>query len=553
MSQEDIVTYLHVAQANHRLEVAQKNLFKSIKAHGLQPLPFSAGKKLTIFGDVLTRARAKTRGKAFVWCNSDVILTRNPYDVPNPDQVYGFYRRETPSGEFTRGVDMYYIPTRIWDEIISRDIPPLYLGASYVDRWISRLMEAQGAYQNLEGYIDHPSHPRSGAATSDTNVYYQKNFRAYNAWAQRNNLSPIDAPPYLIPYIGHVWGIRDIFRKLTTSQNQKNIPRLLFRKYCPAIIREKLIYPTIKITNQILQNTQNLFEPFRLKLETISTRFILRDERQVSRALKKVPPEWKSRIQDAIDCPDNEKIPRHPNAGKITGSVITMHNGILVRALSYYGSGILHLLIQNRGVHEPQEERAFAEILRYIEPESTILELGAYWGFYSLWFSKEIPQAQCYLVEPDPRNIEAGKQNFRLNNEHADFTVAAVGNLASTGLKQSKIISVDQFSKHKGIDHIHILHSDIQGAEESMLKGAKEKLAAKKIDFLFISTHGGNRHAACSDFLRNIGYQILCEASPSESYSHDGLIVAKSPEAQGPDHLEIAHKRSPEVYTKSET
>ena len=31
-------------------------------------------------------------------------------------------------------------------------------------------------------------------------------------------------------------------------------------------------------------------------------------------------------------------------------------NGVKVYANSYYGSGMLNLLIKNKGVHEPQEE-----------------------------------------------------------------------------------------------------------------------------------------------------------------------------------------------------
>jgi hypothetical protein len=117
---------------------------------------------------------------------------------------------------------MYYIPVKWWDEYLSKDVPKLYLGASYVDWWISRAMQKVGAYQNLTGYIDHVTHLQSEAAGSDANSYYQKNFRAYNAWAKRNGLAPIPAPPYLLPAIGHVWGLRDALRKIF---NRKSISR----------------------------------------------------------------------------------------------------------------------------------------------------------------------------------------------------------------------------------------------------------------------------------------------------------------------------------------
>jgi len=199
---------------SQRLALAQAQLEESIVAFGLTPLRFPAGPAFIPIGDVLAEARRLTTDEAFVWCNSDVIITRNPFEVPNPSQVYGFHRRELPSGEICGGVDMYYIPLEPWDNYLSKDIPHLYLGASYVDWWISRAMQKVGAYENLTGYIDHITHPQSEAAGSDANPYYQKNFRAYNAWARRNGLEPIPAPPFLIPRVGHVWGIRHAIQKI---------------------------------------------------------------------------------------------------------------------------------------------------------------------------------------------------------------------------------------------------------------------------------------------------------------------------------------------------
>lgn len=208
------VIYLRIEGASPRLSAAQDRLEESILQFGLEPIRFPAGKKLELLGDVLKKARTLATGHAFVWCNSDVALTRNPFDTPDPNKVYGFFRREIPSGEITYGVDMYYIPVKWWDEYLCHDIPKLWLGASYVDWWISRAMQKIKAYEDLIGYIDHVTHPQSAAAGSDANPYYQKNFRAYNAWAKRNGLEPIPAPPFLLPGIGHVWGIRDAWRKI---------------------------------------------------------------------------------------------------------------------------------------------------------------------------------------------------------------------------------------------------------------------------------------------------------------------------------------------------
>lgn len=212
--ERELVTFVRLeSQASARLAKAQEKLVSAIRRYGLVPLPYPAGRKLVLFGDVLKRARSACLGEAFVWCNSDVVLTRSPFDVPDKSKVYGFHRREVPSGEITYGVDMYYIPVKWWDDFLSRDIPELYLGASYVDWWISRAMQGQGAYENLVGYIDHVTHEQSSAAGNDADRYYQSNFRSFNNWAKSHGLEPIPAPPYLISGIGHVWGVRDGLRR----------------------------------------------------------------------------------------------------------------------------------------------------------------------------------------------------------------------------------------------------------------------------------------------------------------------------------------------------
>jgi hypothetical protein len=221
-----LVAFLKIqTPENSRLGKAQFALEKSIHSFGLEPWSYPSGENLVLFGSVLLMARQNTLGKAFVWCNSDVVLTKNPFDVPNPEQVYGFHRREIPSGEIRGGVDMYYIPVRWWDEYLSKDIPRVYLGASYVDWWISRAMQKAGAYENLVGYIDHLTHPRSEAACSDANPFYQRNFRAYNSWAKRNGLVPIPAPPFLLPGIGHVWGLRDAWKKVFAAKRRGKVKK----------------------------------------------------------------------------------------------------------------------------------------------------------------------------------------------------------------------------------------------------------------------------------------------------------------------------------------
>ena len=186
---------------NERLRVAQQRLLESIEALGLEPALFPAGPEMTKLAEILRHARRSSSSDYFVWCNSDVILTRSPFAIADRAKVHGFHRREVPSGELCGGVDMYLIPNVIWDNYLSRDIPDLWCGGSHVDWWLTRAPALIGAYESHNGFIDHPSHPESGASKRTSNPYFRHNVREYNAWARRNGAGLLDLPARL-PLIG---------------------------------------------------------------------------------------------------------------------------------------------------------------------------------------------------------------------------------------------------------------------------------------------------------------------------------------------------------------
>ncbi len=94
-------------------------------------------------------------------------------------------------------------------------------------------------------------------------------------------------------------------------------------------------------------------------------------------------PHWQERIQRVVESDDNQYIPRHKAAGTLQNRQLIMHNGIKVDPLSYYSFPLLKMLIDNKGVHEPQEERIFQEALKTFDGsrQLNMLEMGAYWSF----------------------------------------------------------------------------------------------------------------------------------------------------------------------------
>jgi Methyltransferase FkbM domain len=238
---------------------------------------------------------------------------------------------------------------------------------------------------------------------------------------------------------------------------------------------------------------------------------------------------WNLRISIVKKCPDNAEIPRVPDAGLIEKNIMTMHNGVKIREGSYYGVGMARLLKENRGVHEPQEERVFAAVLKAIEPGSTIIELGAYWGFYSLWFAIDVANARCVLVEPILSNLEYGRENFNLNGKSAEFVQGFVGASASEEFADVPQFTLDQLCATHGIENLSVLHSDIQGAEFDMLEGGVKMLSNHAVDFVFVSTHSELLHSTVKNKLIEWGYIALADVSPIQSYSDDGILVVRSP------------------------
>lgn len=241
------------------------------------------------------------------------------------------------------------------------------------------------------------------------------------------------------------------------------------------------------------------------------------------------PRYWKKREADIVNCPDTAFIPKLPDAGQVKNGYLIMHNGLLIEPLSYYGKRMLKIFKKTKGVHEPQEERFFMEVLNSLRPGATMVELGSYWSFYSMWFNAKIKDAKNFMVEPTSLGLNMGEKNFRINNMTGDFTQAYIGLHSGIAPDQVRVVNIDVFINEKQIPFIDILHADIQGFEVQMLQGAANTLFAKKVGYVFLSTHSNDLHDQCVAVLENAGYNILQSINLNASYSLDGLIVAASP------------------------
>lgn len=260
-------------------------------------------------------------------------------------------------------------------------------------------------------------------------------------------------------------------------------------------------------------------------------------------ALATLPAAAQVRITVTLACRDSDPIPKVRDAGRIFDlegePVQVMHDGTLVLAGGYYGTWMSRIIADLHGHHEPQEELLFHALLAHVRPGTLLVELGAYWAFYSNWYLGAVPGSRAVCVEPEAANLEVGRRNLGLNGREAELIRACVGETyrpaagdAAAGIEAVECLDMPALAERIGREPIELLHMDVQGAETGFLRSMRRTEAAEQVRFMVISTHhesisgSPSTHEDCLAELRGQGAVILAEHSVAESFSGDGLIVA---------------------------
>lgn len=253
----------------------------------------------------------------------------------------------------------------------------------------------------------------------------------------------------------------------------------------------------------------------------------------------------RQRIEMTVSCRDCDNLPRVANAGQVVDEagqrIQIMHNGLKVVADGYYGAWMTEIITRLGGHHEPQEERVFHEVLRHLGPDATMIELGGFWSYYTLWFLSGSPARRSVVLEPDPRNIAVGRANAALNGLAPEFVQAFAGpepkpavTHATDTVRRNTLPqrSVADLMAASGFTRLDLLHCDIQGAETGLIPSLAPLVREDRLGFGVFSTHAeaisGDplTHQTCLAHIAAIGGHVLVEHDVHESYSGDGLIVA---------------------------
>ena len=208
---------------------------------------------------------------------------------------------------------------------------------------------------------------------------------------------------------------------------------------------------------------------------------------------------------------------------------------------------IVSCTLYNYGEFEPVVTTVFESL---IEPGSTVLDVGANFGLFSLVAARRLQGlggGEIIAFEPDERNLLRLEANLGAN----DFTNVAVVRKGlfdrdSTGVlylsepkqknmgtssvlshapgQQSveiQLVALDTFLQERGIAQVNLLKMDIEGAELAAFSGAKGALAGGKIKRILLELHvgiiGADKSVELLRMLFAAGYSawFIDEASPS--------------------------------------
>lgn len=280
-------------------------------------------------------------------------------------------------------------------------------------------------------------------------------------------------------------------------------------------------------------------------------------------------PAAAQRVQMTISCRDADHLPKVEGAGEVFEldgtSLQRMHNGVLIEEGCYYGPWMTEIIKALRGHHEPQEEVVFHEVLERLvatEPAASMIELGSFWAYYSMWFHQRTKGNRVVALEPDPSYLDIGRRNFALNEMNATFLHGSVGDSPGqtttfTTESTGELVDVVQYDlasliKETGLDRVGLLMVDIQGFETVLIERAADLFRTGAIRFMIVSTHhhqiSGNAltHQQALERLKGCGAHVIAEHTVGESYSGDGLIAVSFDERDRDMSVAVSHARAKE-------
>ncbi len=210
-------------------------------------------------------------------------------------------------------------------------------------------------------------------------------------------------------------------------------------------------------------------------------------------------------------------------------------NGMKIRVV---WTDVIGYSIAVDGYYDVPIVRVIQDLLK---PGMTFIDVGAHVGQYSLLASGLVGrEGTVHSFEPEPETFALLQHNIRINglqNVHlircalaksskdVELYVARPDNIGQTSLRQPNNFSgvrvkvqcrtLDDYAEEHGIDRIHLIKIDVEGAELDVLLGARGILSRNPkphiiIEFWeeFLQAYGSSC-AQVAEFLQNSGYNLF--------------------------------------------
>ncbi len=210
-------------------------------------------------------------------------------------------------------------------------------------------------------------------------------------------------------------------------------------------------------------------------------------------------------------------------------------------------------------IHRYQDAfRNQQELLSGIEAP-VVFDAGAHHGYVSTFYRDLFPKGSIYAFEPFPESFNILTKrtassptihafNMALSNGSgtAEFHVnpsSATNSLLPTDPQAPQIwgkglletydkikvqtITIDDFCRTHGIDRIHLLKLDVQGAEPLVLEGARQFLDSGKIDLIYteiITMPSYSGQMELHDFLTMLHEYGFCLYNFYHFFLHSGRL-----------------------------
>jgi FkbM family methyltransferase len=177
-----------------------------------------------------------------------------------------------------------------------------------------------------------------------------------------------------------------------------------------------------------------------------------------------------------------------------------------------------------------------------ITPGSIVFDIGSHVGFYTLLASVLVGSTgKVVAFEPLPRNLFYLKEHLRLNHSQnvtvmdvavssscgvvffKDDPTSYMGHISFQGEIQVETVALDELISKGQLPIPTHLKIDVEGAEMSVLSGAKSMLVNAR-PTIFLSTHGNEAHQQSCQFLESLGYRLTAIGAGSIQQSSE--IVA---------------------------